>query len=41
MVSRAWVRNTTSPLVGPTQVRNQHQTTVATLQSGLEVRFYF
>lgn len=41
MASQGWVRNTTLPLVGPTQVQNQHQTTVATLQSGLKVRFYF
>lgn len=41
MVSRAWVRSTTSLPAGPPTVQNQHQTTVATLLSGLEVRFYF
>jgi hypothetical protein len=40
-VSQGWVRTTTSAVGMTTQVQNQHQTTVATLQSGLEVRFYF
>jgi len=40
-VSQGWIRNSTSAVAMTTQVQNQHQTTAATLQSGLEVRFYF